>query len=278
MHKCYPLLVRGRKAEKRGLSVPPARKLLALGGILLAIAAAAFLYDKYRTGVMARLYAEAVGYPPYYRGSVESQAAVKILATYRGRRSTVMLLDIASRQNPLAPEAQEEAIKALRDRKDPDIAVALANLLQPHEGMGIRQAAATALKGLPCKRDCIRSALHYLERVWRGEPNEEDRIVFPLGTENLRSGQRAAQQVLYGTLYSVLQREKVETLGNLVQIYGVGSEDPSPFALDLLSRIQLHEACPYLLQSDRSIENSPSGLYTAPPKELQAAIASLHCK
>lgn len=253
-------------------------KLLVCGGALLAIAVVAFLYDSYRNGVMTRLYAEAVGHPPYYRGSVESQAAVRSLAAYRGRRSTVMLLDLALRQNPLAPEAQTEAIKALRDRKDPDIAIALANLLQPHEGMGTRQAVATALKDLPCKGDCIRSVLHYLERVWRGEPNEEDRIVFPPGTENLRSGQQTSQQVLYGTLYSVLHREKIETLTNLVQVYGLGSDDPSSFALDLLSRIQLHEGCPYLLQSDQSIKNSPSGLYTAPPKELQAAIASLNCK
>jgi len=253
-------------------------KLLACGGALLAIAAVVFLYDSYRNGVMARLYAEAAGYPPYYRGSVESQAAVKTLAAYRGRRTTVMLLHIASRQNPLAPGAQAEAIKALRDRKDPEIAIALANLLQPHEGMSTRQAAATALKGLPCKSNCVRSILHYLERVWRGEPNEEDRTVFPSGTENLRSDQQASQQVLYGTLYSVLQREKTETLTNLMQVYGLGSDDPSRFALDLLSRIELHEACGYLLQSDQNIKNSPSGLYTAPPKELQAAIASLRCK
>src|SRR6266436_6111192 len=172
------------------------RKLLVLGGILLAIAAAAFLYDKYRTGVMARLYAEAVGYPPYYRGSAESQAAVKLLATYRGQRSTSMLLDIALRQNPVAPEAQTEAIKALSKRKNAEIATVFANLLQPHERLGIRQAAATALKDLPCKGDCVRSVLHYLERVWRGEPNEEDRTVFPPGTEDLRSDQRTSQQVL----------------------------------------------------------------------------------
>lgn len=252
--------------------------LLASGGTLLAIATVGFLYDSYRNGVMARLYAEAVGRPPYYRGSAESQVAVKSLAAFRGRRSTVMLLDIALRQNALAPEAQTEAIKALRDRKDPEIAVALANLLQPHEGLGTRQAAATALKDLSCKGDCIGSVLHYLERVWRGEPNEEDRIVFPPGTENLRSGQHTSQQVLYDTLYSVLQRERIETLTKLVQVYGLGSDSPSPFALDLVSRIQLQEACPYLLESDQNTKNSPSGLYTAPPTELQAAIASLNCK
>jgi hypothetical protein len=254
------------------------RNLLALVGALVAIGAGVFVYDNYRSGVMARLYAEALGYPPYYRGSKESQTAVKILAAYRGRHSTAMLIDLASRQNPLAPGAQTEAINALRDRKDPEIATALANLLQPHEALSTRQAAATALKGLPCKGDCIRLVLHYLERVMRGEPNEEDRIVFPPGTENLKADQQTSQQVLYDTLYSILEQEKIETLTDLVQVYGLGSEDPSPFALELPPRIQLREGCPYLLQSDQSIKISPSGLYTSPPKDLQVAITSLNCK
>jgi hypothetical protein len=254
------------------------RRLLALGSALLAIAAVVFIYDTYRNEVMARLYAEALGHSPYYRGSVESQAAVKTLATYRGRRSTIMLLDLASRQNTLTPGAQVEAINALRDRKGAEIAIVLASLLQPHEALSTRQAAATALKGLPCKGDCTRLVLHYLERVMRGEPNEEDRTVFPPGTENLRADQQTSQQMLYDTLYSILQQEKIETLTSLVQVYGLGSDDPAPFGLDLASRLKLFEACPYLLQSGQNIESSPSGLYTAPPKGLQGAISSLNCK
>lgn len=249
--------------------------LLALSTVV-AIAVAGYL--SYRNKAMDRLYAEAAGYPPFYRGSAESAAAVRQLATYRGRRSTDMLLDLAVRGNPLAPEAQTEAIKALGERQDPQIAVALANLLQPHEGLATREAAAAALQELPCKGECIRSTLHYLERVWRGDPNEEDRTVFPSGTENLRASQQKEQQALYGTLYSVLQREKVETLTNLAKVYGLGSEDPSPFALDLVSRLSLHEACSLLMRTDTLIKDSPHGLYSNPPKELQAAIASLRCR
>jgi hypothetical protein len=51
----------------------------------------------------------------------------------------------------------------------------------------------------------------------RGEPNEEDRTVFPPGTENLRVDQQTSQQMLYDTLYSILQQEKIETLTSLVQ-------------------------------------------------------------
>jgi hypothetical protein len=253
-------------------------KLLALGGVLLAIAAAAFLYDRYRTGVMARLYAEAEGYPPYYRGSAESQAAVKLLATYRGQRSLSMLLDIALRQNPLAPEAQTEAIKALTRRKDPQIAVTLAGLLQPQEGLDTRKAAAAALQNLPCNRECIASILHYLERIWRGEPNIEDRWVLGPGNEPVLANYRAGQQAVYDNLYSVLRREKKETFTTLVNVYGLGSVVASPFALDLVSRLELHEACPYLVESERQLKDLQPESFKAPRKELRSALTSLSCK
>jgi hypothetical protein len=254
------------------------RKLLALGGILLAIAVAAFLYNEYRAGVMARLYAEAAGYPPYYRGSIESQAAVKSLASYRGQRSTSMLLDIALRQNPLAPEAQTEAIKALSRRKDPQIALRLASLLQPQEGLDTRKAAAAALQNLPCNRECIASILHYLERIWRGEPNDEDRWVLPPGNERVIANYRAGQRATYDDLYSVLRREKRETFTNLVSVYGLGSDGPSPFALELVSRLELHEACPYLQESERQLKDLSPDRFKAPRQEIQDAIASLNCK
>lgn len=202
--------------EKKG---PPLRATrLVLGGIVLAIVAAAFLYDKYRTGVMDRLYAEAVGYPPYYRGSIESQAAVRKLATYRGQRSLTMLLDIALRPNPLAPDVQTEAIKALCGRKDSQVGVALARLLQPQQALDTRTAAAAALQNLPCNHECVASILHYLERIWRGEPNFEDRFVLPPGNERVLANYRAGQKAVYDDLYSILRREKKETFTTLVNV------------------------------------------------------------
>ena len=250
------------------------KRLLALSAVV-SVFIAGYLF--YRNKAMDRLYAEAEGYLPYYRGSRESQDAVKKLATYRGRRSTSMLLYIALRHNPLAPEAQTEAIKALRERQDSEIAAALANLLQPHEGLRTRQAAAAALKDLPCKGACIRSILHYLERIWRGELNYEDSILHA-GSEDVAASLREDQKVLYGTLYSVLQREKSETLANLAEVYGLGSVNPSPFALDLVSHLGVHEACQYLLQSDRQLKDLSLESFKAPRQELQAAIGSLSCR
>ncbi len=252
-----------------------------LKGLLAFVVAVAFVaeaYISYRNKPMDRLYAEAAGYPQFYRGSGESVDAVRKLATYRGRRSTSMLLNLALRNNPLAPEAQTEAIKALQERQDPEVASPLANLLQPHEGLKTRQAAATALRNLPCKGECIRAILHYLERIWRGEPNYEDRIVHLPGSEDVAASLKEDQEKLYGTLYSVLRRERMETLGAIMKFHGVGSSDPSPFGLELVSRLGVHEACPYLLQSDREIQQLPSEFYKAPRQELQAALTSLNCK
>ncbi len=232
----------------------------------------------YRKQAMDRLYAEAAGHPQFYRGSQESQDAVKKLATYRGQRTTDLLLALALQNNPLAPEAQTEAIRALREREDPRIAAALANLLQPHEGLNARQAVAVALKDLPCKGECILSIFHYLERIWRGDSNHEDRWVDSAEMTNGTASLKKDQQSLYSALHAVLRRERMETLGGLIKVHGVGSSDPSPFALDLLPRLQLHEACPYLLQSDRQIKNLSPEFYNAPRQELQAAITSLKCK
>jgi hypothetical protein len=231
----------------------------------------------YRNRVMDSLYAEAAGHPQFFRSSTESQAAVKKLATYRGRRSTAMLLNIALGGSVIL-EVRVEAMKALGERNDPKVALALADLLQPHEGLNTRQAAAEVLRGLPCKDECIATVVHYLERVWRGEPNHEDRFAWRVSSKNIVADRKKDQQVLYSTLYSVLQREKMETLGNLVKVYGIGTTGPSPFALELLSRLGLREACPFLLQSDRELEELAPEFYNAPRRELQTTIASLDCK
>lgn len=243
--------------------------------VIGAILAAGYL--SYRNKVMDRLYAEAMGYPPFWRSSAESQAAVKKLADFHGGRSTSMLLDIALANNFLVAEAKTEAMKALRKRKDPQVADALADLLQPHEGLETRQAAAQALEDLPCVEKCIRSIAHYLERVWRGELNDEDRWVLPPGNDEVTAGYKKGQQAVYQSLYSVLRREKVQTLTILVKVYGLGGEAPSPFALDLVSHLRLHEACPLLMQSDAAIQKVSRESYKAPRQELQDAITSLGC-
>lgn len=254
-----------------------ALKTLIVVGVLAAIGVAG--YSSYRNGQMDRLYAEAAGYRQVYRGTVESTDAVRKLATYRGRRATSMLVEIALGHGPLVlGDTQTEAINALGKRNDPDVALALANLLQPQEGLDTRQAAAAALQGLPCSMECVSSILHYLGRVWHGELNYEDRTVRPSDFQEVTASLHKDQQALYASLYKVLQREKVATYTKLVKVYGLGSDAPSAFALDLVGHLGLTEACSLLQQSDRAIEKHPTESYKAPRQELQAALTSLRCK
>jgi len=164
----------------------------------MALAAAGYL--SYRNNVMDRLFSEAGMDPRFFQGSQEAAGAVRRLATYRGQRSTEYLLALAVQTNPVAPEVQTEAIRALRDRHDPRIAPALGALLQPHEGLDVRRAAGGALQDLPCKGECIVSTLHYLERIWRGDLNHEDRGVRPPGFEEVKASLAKDQQALYSSV------------------------------------------------------------------------------
>jgi len=248
-----------------------------LWGIVLGLAATGYI--SYRNNRMDRLYAEAAGYPKYFRGDHESTDAVRKLAAYRGHRATALLVDVALGRVPLELGGpQLEAIKELEKRNDLEVAPVLATILQPHEGLNNRRAAAEALQHMPCNKECVGSILHYLERVWRGEPNYEDRFVYPPSFQDVPAKLRENQQMVYDSLYRVLQREKVATLTDLQEVYGLGSNSPSPFALGLVSRLGLPEACILLEQSDQVIQRSSPRWYNAPRQELQAAIDELKCK
>jgi hypothetical protein len=246
--------------------------------IAALIAAGVAEYMSLRNKAMERLYLKAAGYPPYWRSSKGAVTAVNKLANYEGDRSTKMLLDIALGDSPLVSDARDRAIAVLADRKDPEIAAALATRLQPHEGLETRRGVAAALQTLPCQGGCVRSILHYLERVYCGEPNYEDRMVPVQGFEAATNSLREDQESLYTGLYSILRREKKETFANLAEVYGLGSVAPSAFSIALASRLGLHDACPYLLRSEEQIKELSPDAYRAPRQELQHALTSLKCR
>jgi hypothetical protein len=246
-------------------------------GVVAVSVFAVLGYLSYRNSVMERLYAEAAGYPKFFRRSKESANAVNELASYHGRRSTELLINIAINRGPfVSSDAQAAAIDALSKRKDPDIAVMLAGLLQPHQGLDVRREAATALKKLPCNSLCVRAILHYLERTSQGQLNSEDLVVRPAGFDDVSISLEKDQTVVYNDLYAVLRREKAETLINLSQVYGLGSDDPSLFALDLSTKLGIHEACPVLKESDHAIMEL-SEPNKAPREAVQTALSSLQC-
>jgi hypothetical protein len=225
---------------------------------------------------MDKLYAVAIGTQVGSR-SDDAREAVRNLADYRGERSTGLLIDIALGHGPIVfPEVRNEAIKALSRRNDRRAMDVIAILLQPHQGLDNRESVAAALEQAPCDIECISSVLHYLERIYRGEPNYEDRLVFAKGTDDEKAEMRTMQERVYHSLYLVLQRNETETLTVLSTVYGLGSVDPSTFAFDLASKSQLRGACPLLKQSEDLLKDGE--FYNGPTKELDAAITSLNCK
>ena len=131
---------------------------------------------------------------------------------------------------------------------------------------------------LPCTTDCIRLVPNYLKRVWRGEPNYEDKIVRPQAFSDVRAGLQTEHRAVYSDLDLVLQRNKPQTLAAFVQTYGLGSDDPAVFALDVLSRLKLQEACPLILRSMQAVQSLPAESFMRPRQELQNTMASLQCK
>jgi hypothetical protein len=237
-------------------------------------------YISWRTKTINRLYSEGANYPGSLGNDAQSAEAVRKLAGYRGERVTAMLLNIAMAQSPLVLEsARSQAIKALAERKDPKIALALTNFIQPYQGLNNRQAAATALQRLPCSRECVLAILHYLERIWYGEPNYEDWTLDAPGHEDLRQFVPKSQQELYDNLYVVLQREKPITLAILMHVYGLGTTSPSKFALVVITHLGTSsEGCQLLKQSESEIGRLPSDHYWGPLGELNDAISLLNCK
>lgn len=259
-------------------SAPGIRKAF---GVLLALGVCGAIgtqgYHTYRDRELEHLYKEIVD-PESFQNSVQTRMLVARLAKYGGPRATEMLLSIALSDNLLTNGARDVAMNALAKTNDPAVARSLANLLQPHQTLGTRQMVTGTLQDLPCDTECTGSILHYLERAWRGEPSYDDRMVDPIDPQKGIADTQRAERTLYEDLCRVLRREKVATLTVLVRVYGLGSDDPSLFALDLVSHLEVREACGTLLQSEKALEAWQADLYKAPSKEVQAAIASLKCK
>lgn len=244
--------------------------------IVAGIITAILWYRSYRNRDIDHLYAVATG--DVLSDSGTATLATEKIATYSGQRATDMLLQIALGEGP-APEhyAIVQAIKALRARKDLKVGVTLALLLQPTQGLDERKAAAQSLQDVPCNNECIRYVLHYLERIWRGDPNGEDMYVENDLSKSVDQQIKKEQDNFYQALYSVLKKNLSETVRNLQLVYGLGDSSPSPFALDLVSRVKIEDACPLLLHSQDQIALYPSSFIRAPRKELADAISTLNC-
>ena len=177
------------------------RLMMRIVSVSAGLAVTVIILMSRRNVAMERLYDQALDGSP----SGESRAAVRQLAEYRGSQSTGMLLAIAlSIESRTTKEVQAEALKVLASRKDPQTAVELALSLRPYRGLEYRRNVAAALRDLPCNRECVAAVLGYLELVWLGEPNSEDRIASSSPSAvQVYADYKKEQQSLYADLYAV---------------------------------------------------------------------------
>jgi hypothetical protein len=184
------------------------------------------------------LYATAVDHYVDVDSRIE---AVGAICSISGDKSTDALLEISLHPG-VEVNVRVRAIQGLKDRWSPEIATRLAVLLQPHNSIVLRNEVSTAIREHSCPTMCIRFVLHYLERIWRGERGLEDRFPDPEPTQ-----QRLEAETL-DSLYGLLLKNKLATLRILTDIYGLGTTNPSPFALLVIEKTALKEACSELIR------------------------------
>jgi hypothetical protein len=78
-------------------------------------------------------------------------------------------------------------------------------------------------------------------------------------------------------LNSVLVREQSQTIAVLMRIHGLGTIDPSVFALRTIHELQLHQSCPLLMQSFGEMNKLKIGGYHGPIAETQSDLEVLKC-
>jgi hypothetical protein len=230
---------------------------------------------------MKELYAEAGGSLSGFRSTSEARVAVQELGGYSGETATNLLLEIAQGRTQFTwPDTQREAMRSLSTRTHvhPTVGIALAGLLQPHLSLTVRKAAADALLKLPCQDDCISGVLHYIERMWEGEQNYEDHVRNPPALDFIvRSERSREQQDLRTSLDAVLAGHPQSTVRVLKTVYGLGTAVPSEFALALLDRVRLHDACAPILGSERELLQTSAASFVAPRDKLAKLAHSLDC-
>jgi hypothetical protein len=216
---------------------------IAVGAVV--VISALWLYPSFRSEAnLGRLEEEANS-----TDSATSYRAIAELSRNHSERARDILLKVA--KNSPTSDGASEAIRALEDhhQRDPMVASALAELLQPHEDLATRQAVASALQNLPCDRDCTISILSYIERGWRGDPMYEDSL--PMDSK-LRGPIVDERTAVIRELNSVLLKDKITTGGVLMDHYGLGSPLPSKFALYMVDQLDARDFCQVLGRSYQS--------------------------
>ncbi len=194
-------------------------------------------------------------------------AIVQKLASYRGDHAADLLLLVAG--GAPTQENRLVAIHALVERKAAPLVSRLSELLVPQESFAIRMAVAQALYQTACSTECIKNVLYFEERMSNGARPSEDVVSDP--PRGLSKPERQLQNVLD----EVLKKNKPALGLVLAKVYGLTSEFPSSFAIQVIERLEIKEACPALIHTylsvDDQVKNSPEY------QEVTQAVKILEC-
>jgi len=195
-------------------------------------------------------------------------SSMKRLAGYSGQRSAELLGAVASgAQNQ---QVRLAALQALVDRKDAARVSRLSELLLPSENLAMRQALANALYQTGCSVECVKNILYFEERMWRGDRPAEE--VEPNPPKTLSE----KEQELQTSLDEVLRRNKAALGAVLERTYGLAGPFPSPFAVEMVSRLGITEACPLLMRTYLTVSENVKA--SPEYKSVADAVQKLGCE
>ena len=195
-------------------------------------------------------------------------ATVKRLASYSGQRSSDLLAVVAAgAQNQPVRLA---ALQFLVDRKDAVRVSRLSELLLPTESLAMRQALANAIYQTGCSVECVRNLLYFEERMWRGDRPAEETAANP------PQGLSEKEQELQTALDEILRKNKPALGPVLEKFYGLAGPFPSPFAVALVSRLALTEACPLLMRTYLTVHENVKA--SPEYKNVADAVEKLGCR
>ncbi len=219
----------------------PSRRALQAGLALIGTATLIVIFYSARIRTIDKLARGALR-PEYPRPTT-----VDRLASYRGVYATRALLSIA--MNDQAPDDNSAAaIRALGRRSDREISPALATKLRPDVDLFLRGVVSEVISTRECGSGCMESILEYLQRrFWgekTGEENLDEHVVDP------------SEVQLEQSLRAILMSHPLQLRTLLAQRFGLrnGSRAPSPFAIDLVSRLGLKSSCADLHSSHAELE------------------------
>lgn len=239
------------------LGFRPAR----IGIAIIAVLLAATAFTSWRNARIDALARSAID----KKGDV---ATVQRLASYSGQHSSDALLAVASGAQVKA--VRLAALQALVARKDAARISRMSELLLPTEDLAVRQGIANAIYQTGCSLECTRNILYFEERMWRGDRPSEATDAEP--PKSLSEKELELQT----SLDEILRKNKGPLGAVLEKFYGLNTSFPSPFAVAVVERLGITEACPFLMRTyltvNETIKASPEY------KKVADAVEKLGCK